>query len=171
MQVTYKTSQMHLEDMPLDVGYASERVIVKDSVGNEHTLGGQNGKTQLIITAPSFNKKLVDELKEINELLPHGGEYEVTANLVVANDLHENPNLEKFNFFIDSDDEFADFYGVRLNGYPYDSEFTKALILISKDGAIFYDEFTENIDDSFNTDTLLRKISAAQTCYTGKGCH
>jgi thiol peroxidase len=162
---------MHLEDLPLDVGYASEEVSLKDVHGNKHTVGGQNGKTQLIITTPFIDKEFLNELSEINDILPKGGDYEVSAALIVANDFHVNPALQNIGFLIDSEKEFGDFYSTRLKGEPYNSEFTKALILISKDGAIFHDEFVKNINDKFNLDTLLRKISAAQTCYTGKGCH
>lgn len=162
---------MHLEDLPLDIGYASEKVSVEDIDGNSHIIGGQNGKTQLIVTAPFIDESIKEELSTINEILPQGGEYEVTASLIVANDTHSDPALDKFKFLVDKEEQFGDFYGVRLKGEPYNDELTKAVILISKDGAIFYDEFSQNIDDKFNTDTLLRKISAAQVCYTGKGCH
>ena len=162
---------MRLEDTPLDIGYASECVSVKAADGTTHTLGGQNGKTQLIITAPFVDDAFKEELKTIDAMLPSGGEYEVTASLVVANDTHSDPALEKIGFYIDSEGEFGDWYGMRLVGAPCDGELTKALILISKDGALFYDEFAKNLHDAFNADTLLRKITAAQTCYTGKGCH
>lgn len=171
MQVHSNTSTMHLEDMPLDVGYASEKVTLTGSDGKNYTIGGQNGKTQLIISAPFIDDALVDELKELNEQLPKGGEYEVTAALVVANDSHRFPELDGIDFFVDSEEEYGDYYGVRLSGEPYGGELTKAAILISKDGAIFYDDFAEDLTERFNTDTLLRKIMAAQTCYTGKGCH
>ena len=35
---------MHLEDMPLDVGYASEEVTLLDIYAKECNLGGQDGK-------------------------------------------------------------------------------------------------------------------------------
>lgn len=162
---------MRLEEMPLDIGYASDEVTLRGRDGKKHLIGGQNGKTQLIITAPFIDDAFIRELIEIDAMLPKGGDYEVTAALVVANDTHETPELESFDFFIDSEEEFGDLYGVRLEGEPCARELTKAVILISKDGAIFYDEFTANLHDRFNTDTLLRKIAAAQTCYTGKGCH
>ena len=162
---------MRLEDTPLDVGYASERVEVKSSDGTCCSLGGQNGKTQLIVTTPFIDDAFVAELEAINAILPSGGEYEVTASIVVANDTHTAPDLDKFDFYIDSKGEFGDWYSVRLVGEPCDGEFTKALFVISKDGALFYDEFAKNLHDTFNTDTLLRKITAAQLCYTGKGCH
>lgn len=162
---------MHLEEMPLDIGYASEKVLVTTSDTQEYILGGQNGKTQLIITTPYIDDNFIQELKEIDEILPIGGDYEVTASLVVANKKQTIPEFEKINFFIDTNEELGDFYGVRLKGEPYENELTKAAILISKDGAIFYDDFLEDLDDKFNIETLYRKIAAAQECYTGKGCH
>ncbi len=171
MQVHLNTSTMRLEDFPMDVGYASEKVTLTDSEGKVHTIGGQNGKTQLIISTPFIDDAFIDELKELSEQLPKGGDYEVTAALVVANDTHTPPELGGIDFFVDSQEEYGDFYGVRLVGEPYGGELTKAAILVSKDGAIFYDDFVENLENRFNTDTLLRKIMAAQTCYTGKGCH
>lgn len=171
MQVKYKTYTMRLEDMPLDIGYASDKVSVKDKDNNEHIIGGQNGKTQLIITAPFMDESLQKELQEIEKELPNGGDYEVSASLIFANDLKDDLNLAKFKLFIDDKEEFSDFYGVKLSGDPYGGELTKAIILISKDGAIFYDEFVGELDAKFNQETLMRKIYAAQTCYTGKGCH
>jgi len=171
LQITFKTSAMILEDLPLDVGYASEEVSLKDVHGNQHTLGGQNGKTQLIITAAFLDEAFLQELSEIDKSLPKGGAHEVTAALVVAHDGHKNPNLQNIDFLIDANQELGDFYGTRLKGEPYHHELTKALILVSKDGAIFYDEFVRELNNKFNIETLARKIMAAQVCYTGQGCH
>ncbi len=171
MQVQFNTSTMHLNDMPLDIGYASEEVSIKDKEGNKHTIGGHNGKTQLIITLPFIDENLKEELITIAEDLPKDGEHKVISSIIVANREHEALDIDGFDFYIDEDEEFADYYGVKLSGSPCEGELTKAVILISKDGAIFYDEFAKNICDRFNTATLGRKILAAQECYTGKGCH
>jgi thiol peroxidase len=160
---------MQLEELPLDIGYASEPVTLTGNDGQPHRIGGQNGKTQLIVSAPFVDDAFVEELKIIAEAISGTGD--VTASLVVANDSHGNPGLPPFGFYVDSEGEFGDWYGVRLVGDPCDGELTKALFVISKDGALFYDEFADNLHDSFKTDTLLRKIAAAQECYTGKGCH
>jgi len=171
MQIKYKTFTMTLEELPLDVGYASEKVKLLGIDNKEYILGGHNGKTQLFITTSKLEEDFLQELKEIQELLPQGGEYEVTASLIVPNPSYTNPNLSKIDFYIDAKEEFGDFYSVRLKGEPYNNQFTKALILVSKDGAIFYDEFLSDLENKFNLETLYRKIVAAQTCYTGKGCH
>lgn len=161
MQVKFKTYMMHLEDMPLDIGYASQKVTITDINGSKFVIGGQNGKTQLLITSPFIDDEFVKELKELG----------INASFIASNKNMTNPNLKNIDFYIDSDGEFGDFYGVRVKGEPFDGEFTKAVILISKDGAIFYDEFLKDLDEKFNLENLLHKITAAQTCYTGKGCH
>ena len=171
MQIKFKNQTMKLEDLPLDVGYASQRVTLQDEENTPHVIGGQNGQTQLFITTPFIDEPFLEELRQINEFLPQGGDFIVTATLIVANASHTNPHLEKIDFLIDADGKFGDFYGVKLLGEPYDFELTKALILISKDGAIFYDEFVKDLNDTFRVDTLMRKVAAAQICYTGQGCH
>jgi len=162
---------MHLEDMPLDIGYASEKVILSDSNGKECSIGGHTGKTQLIVTTPSIDETFLNQVKRISEIIPTSGEHEVVASLIVANDSHKAVELDKFDFLIDVNEEFADMYGVRLKGEPFDGELTKAVILISKDGAIYYDQFCDDLNHELNTDILYRKILSAQLCYTGKGCH
>jgi peroxiredoxin len=171
LQIQFKTSTMRLEDIPLDIGYASEQVTLTKEDGQTYDIAGQNGKTQLIITVPFINEPLITELKEIADLIPKEEKHEVTASLIVAKEGHQDPKLEGFDFLIDSKGEFGDWYGLRLVDGPLEGEFTKAVTLISKDGALFYDEYPANLDDPFKHDTLLRKIAAAQTCYTGKGCH
>jgi thiol peroxidase len=162
---------MHLEEEPLDIGYASEKVTLKDVSGKEQVIGGQNGTTQVIITTPFVDEQFKEELRRVRETLPNGGEYEVNASVVVAHENHDNPQIDDIAFLVDHDNEFGDWYGVRLADGPCEKELTKALFVISKDGALFYDEFVTNLHDQFNLDTLLRKVSAAQLCYTGKGCH
>jgi len=160
---------MRLEEQPLDIGYASEKVTLKTTEGVSCTIGGQNGSTQLIVTAPFIDDSFVSELETLGKSLPEGDG--VTASLIVATAAHEDPKVEGFRFLLDKDEEFADWYGVRLSGDPLEGELTKALFIISKDGALYYDEFAKNLHDPFNAETALRKLYAAQECYTGKGCH
>jgi hypothetical protein len=79
--------------------------------------------------------------------------------------------MEGWQFGFDTDEAFGDYYGVRLAKGELGGEFTKALFVISKDGAVFYDEILRDLNESFSLDTALVKIAAAQSCYTGKGCH
>jgi peroxiredoxin len=89
---------MNLEELPLDVGYASEKVTLLDAEKNTSSLGGHNGKTQLFITIPFIDAAFVHELQSLKEILPVGGDYEVTASLIVANETHTNPSIEGIDF-------------------------------------------------------------------------
>jgi peroxiredoxin len=169
LQIQLNTFTMHLEETPLDIGYASEKVNLTTKEGTSCTLGGQDGTTQLIVCAPFIDDTFVAELETIGKALPEDEKFK--ASLVVAKGAHADPELDRFAFLIDSDGEFADWYSTRLSGGPLDGELTKALFIISKDGAIFYNEYARNLHDPFDAETALRKIQAAQLTYTGKGCH
>jgi thiol peroxidase len=162
---------MTLEDEPLDIGYASEKVGVLDTAGKKRIIGGQNGKTQVVITAPFLDDSLANEIDLISKGLPGGTPEDVTLSLVVASSEHSDPGIEGVDYYVDSEGEFGDWYGVRLVGGPCDGELTKAVFVISKDGALFYDEFVATLHDTFTLERLNRKVSAAIECYTGKGCH
>lgn len=171
MQVKYQTYTMELEDTPLDVGYMSEKVTLSTVERKALDVGGQNGTTQLLISLPFLNEESIKELKEIDALLPQGGAYEVQSTLILAHKPQENVSFEKIRVAIDSEGEFGDMYSFRLRGEPFDGELAKTITLISKDGALFYDEICQDLLDSFDLDKLHRKIVAAQICYTGSGCH
>ncbi|MDO9057226.1 MAG: hypothetical protein Q7U69_11870 [Sulfuricurvum sp.] len=167
MEITYNTTLLELEDMPLDVGYASERVDIKSSTGETFRIGGQNGSTQLIITLPFIDDNCIAQLKEMDSLLTINALGGITKALVVATDKNAMPLLEEWLEGFDYDEAFGDYYGVRLSN----KELAKSLFIISKDGAVFYHEILNDLNDPFSLDKALVKIAAAQSCYTGKGCH
>lgn len=171
MQIRYQTSTLRLEDLPLDVGYASEKVTLEGASGETFTIGGQNGSTQLIVTSPFVTDSLVSQLREIDTLLILNALGGVCKSLVVANAKHGDPQLEEWRYGIDKEEAFGDYYGIRLAPGELESELTKALFVISKDGALFYSEIPDDLDKAFDTDRAIVKIAAAANCYTGKGCH
>ncbi len=61
MQIKFNTYTMHLEDLPRDIGYASEKITFKDAKEQELIIGGQNGKTQLLITTPAIDQAFIEE--------------------------------------------------------------------------------------------------------------
>ena len=171
MQITYNSSLLKLEDMPLDVGYASERVDLKNSSDETFRIGGQNGATQLLISVPFIDKVLLSQLSEIDTLFSLNALGGITKALIVASNQHALPSLEEWLVGYDYDEAFGDYYGVRLSEGELGGEFAKALFVISKDGAVFYHEILEDLSAPFSFDKALVKIAAAQNCYTGKGCH
>lgn len=171
MQITYNTSILHLEDIPLDIGYASEQVTLNDGASNKFTIGGHTGHTQLIISTPFIDDGFLIQLQEINTLLGLNCLDNITKAIVVASTKHINPQLEGWMFGIDYDEAFGDYYGIRLAKGELGGEFAKALFIVSKDGALFYDEILRDLNESFSLEKALPKIAAAMNCYTGHGCH
>lgn len=167
MQIVYNTSTLTLDDMPLDVGYASEKVDLKNTKGDIFTIGGQNGATQLLISAPFIDDALIAQLNDIDTLLSINALGGISKALIVADDKHELPVLEEWLSGYDYDEAYGDYYGVRLSN----KELAKTLFIISKDGAVFYHEILGDLNEPFSVDKALAKIVAANSCYTGKGCH
>lgn len=171
MQIIYNTSILHLEDMPLDIGYASERVDVSDGNSGSFKIGGQTGMTQLIISTPFIDDEFITQMKEIDELLGLNALEGISKAVVVATGKHQNPNIEGWQYGIDKDEAFGDYYGIRLAQGELGGEFAKALFIVSKDGALFYDEILSDLNQNFSLEKALPKIASAMNCYTGKGCH
>jgi thiol peroxidase len=171
LKINYQNSTLHLEDMPLDVGYASEKVTLKNPSGETFALGGQNGFTQLILSVPFIDEPLIAQLQELNTLLSLNALTGVSKTLIVANDSHTDPQIEGWQFGIDTDEAFGDYYGVRLAKGELGGEFAKALFIVSKDGALFYNDIPNDLNTLFSLEKALSKIAAANNCYTGKGCH
>jgi peroxiredoxin len=167
LQIVYNTSTLYLEDMPLDIGYASEKVSLKNHKDETFTIGGQNGFTQLLISTPFIDEALISQLSEMDTLLALNALGGITKALIVSNDQHELPTLEEWLSGYDYDEAYGDYYGVRLSN----KELAKSLFIISKDGAVFYHEILSDLNASFSIDKALAKIVAANSCYTGKGCH
>ena len=157
--------------MPLDVGYASEKVSLKNHDNKTFTIGGQNGFTQLVLSAPFIDNALRLQLEEIDTLLGLNALQGITKALVVANAQHTDPQMEGWQFGIDTDEAFGDYYGTRIAQGKLGGEFAKALFIVSKDGALFYNEILNDLNKPFSLEKALPKIAAAMNCYTGKGCH
>ena len=171
MQIIYNTSTLTLEDMPLDVGYASEKVMLKNHSDETFTIGGQNGFTQLIFSTPFIDDALLAQLEEIDTLLSLNALKGISKALVVASAQHTNPQMEGWQFGIDHDEAFGDYYGMRIAQGELGGEFAKGLFIVSKDGALFYNEILNDLNESFSLEKALPKIASAMNCYTGKGCH
>ncbi|MCH9814105.1 MAG: hypothetical protein K0U47_09210, partial [Epsilonproteobacteria bacterium] len=133
MQVTLNAQTMMLEDIPLDEGYASEKVTAKDMRGKEITFGGQNGKTQIIISAPYLDE---ENFNEFDQLMKHEdlAIEDVQKYFILSSkaDLKSDCDLP---LLIDEEEHFGDEFGVRISEAPLKGKLTKALFIVSKDGA------------------------------------
>lgn len=169
MQVYLETHQMSLEDLPLDEGYASEKIKAKDILGEEVSFGGQNGKTQIIISTPYLNQ---DNFEEFNSIFQDKDlEIEDVEKYLILSSKEDVKVAFDMPVIIDNKEMFGDEFGVRISDAPLEGKLTKALFIISKDGAIFYEEIPSDLKTEFNVDKIYQKTMAALACYTGKGCH
>jgi len=169
MQVSLDTHTMRLEDMPLDEGYASEKIRAKDILGEEVEFGGQNGKTQIIISAPFLDKNNFNEFNTIFE--DKDLEMQDVEKFFIVSSKEDVKIASTMPLIVDENEMFGDEFGVRISDAPFKGKLTKSLFIISKDGAIFYEEVPTDLNTSFEVEKIYQKTMAALACYTGKGCH
>jgi peroxiredoxin len=79
--------------------------------------------------------------------------------------------LEKFKIYFDCEDEFGGMYGTQIVSGTLEGMLTKALFLISKDGAIFYLDMPDDISKPLDLERLQVELNKAYVSYTGVGCH
>lgn len=169
MQINMQNVPLTLEDIPLDEGYASEKVEATDIGGAKVIFGGQTGKTQIVFSAPYLDQTNLQEFEAIFNDKDFDQE-QIEKYLIVATkeDIKVATDLP---LLIDSDEAFGDYYGVRISDTALEGKLAKTLFVISKDGAIFYEEIPNEQTAAFDTQKLYQKTLAALNCYTGKGCH
>ncbi|MGD9969604.1 MAG: hypothetical protein AB7S65_04055 [Sulfuricurvum sp.] len=171
MRITYNSSTLNLEDLPLDIGYASEKVSLKNGAGSTFIAGGQNGGTQVIVTAPFADESFSSQLKELSDLLKLNALNGVSCIAAFADAATPLPEIEGWLSGYDVDEALGDYYGIRIADGEFGGKFAKALFIVSKDGALFHSEIVPDLNAPLSIDNAIVKIAAAENCYTGKGCH
>ena len=166
MKIRYADNLLTLEDEPLDVGYRTEKITAYTLDGDGVDLGGQTGATQVIFTLPHDDPS---QIEEILSLLPHSDDKALTSCIITAQKPSQLP--EGVMWLIDQDRSFADAYGISFIDGDLKGLLTKSVMVITKDGSLFYSDIPSDLTSPFRHDTLKIKINAAVGCYTGKGCH
>ncbi len=174
MVVNYQGEEFETTDEELDQGYAAEAVTLYDLDGNEVEVGGCKGHTQVLVTIPFLNKKITEEItnieKDVNDFIkPH-----VDFNLILnsKDDIdNKEASFSKFKILTDDSKEFGEYYGVRIAGGSLKDKLIKGLFVVPKDGSLFYDELLEDLESSFNVSMLYRRLISSLSHYTGVGCH
>lgn len=172
MRLSYHQDIVYLDAMPLDVGYAASRVEVVTLEGTSLLVGGQKPFTQLLISIPFMDAITCQALSEMALILKNTPSIEATLTLI-AHDaaVFKDAALNGFTLCVDALGEFGMEYSTRIATPPLKGALTKALFVITKDGALFYNELVTNLVLPFDTQKALLKLATAQSCYTGQGCH
>ncbi|WP_024791549.1 hypothetical protein [Lebetimonas sp. JS032] len=165
MKIKYKNKFYYLEDIPLDIGYKAETVTLYDKNSIPVEFPQKCKDTQLIITMPFIDEKLMREIMETDKFLQ---DLKIHIYLVLPEETNL-PSFENIIVLFDKDNEFSDIYGLTIKMEDKET-ITKALILISKDGAIYYDEYPDDVYQKFNLEKLKRKIISSKEIYNNKGC-
>ena len=79
--------------------------------------------------------------------------------------------LKKFEIVFDTQEEFGNMYGAKIVSGSMKDKLTKALFLISKDGAVFFLDIPNNLEKEFDLERLQVELNKAYITYTGTGCH
>jgi peroxiredoxin len=171
MRVKHNNEVLELIDEFVEVGYKSERVKVLFSTNENITIGGYNNtkKVVLIVNMPNIDgiekqiQKLDTYLKNIV--------VDIDCFLVMSNEKVFNLSLSKLIPVCDKYKEFGTMYGTLITSGTLENELCKALFIIGKDGAIYYENTLENLSDEFDLERLSIELNRAFGSYTGKGCH
>jgi peroxiredoxin len=165
---TYNGKEVTLCEDFIDVGYMAENFTATDRDGNEVEIkrSHPNRSMTLLLSMPSggFETEILRIDKFISAI-------EVDINCYLVLNQKVDIELKKFELIIDSLDEFGGLYGTKIEGEYLQDELTKALFLISKDGAVFYLDMPEKLEDEIKLDRLQVELNKAYVSYTGQGCH
>lgn len=170
MRIKYKDEALELIDEFVEVGYKSERVKILSKTNENITIGGYNNtkKVVLIISMPDIDgintqiQKLDTYLKNIV--------VDIDCFLVMSNEKVFDLSLSKLIPVCDKYKEFGTMYGTLIVDGSLENELSKALFIIGKDGAIYYENTLENLSDEFDLEKLSIELNRAFGSYTGKGC-
>jgi len=174
--ITYKGEACELCEDFIDVGYMAENISVKDNNDTvvEIKRSHEDKAMTLFISFPSMDEEFLKEMLKIDHVL---NEIEVPIHCYfILNDKYENfellsSKLKKFTIVYDYDAEFGNMYGTKIVSGSLKDKLTKALFLISKDGAIFFLDMQEDISDTFDLVKVKVELNKAYASYTGTGCH
>jgi len=172
MRLTYNHETLSLQSTPLDVGYNAGAVHITPRNGTPIGLGGCTQAPTLIITLPFWLPHYEGELESLARVLHH---IDPTLKAYVVLDSIEMLTLPTlplpFILASDSQGELGDAYGVRIGSGSLNNALAKTLLLLSKDGALYYEEILKDLDHAFNEAYFARALASAIRCYNGEGCH
>jgi peroxiredoxin len=174
--MTYNGEEFELNDDFIDVGYMAENVEVTDFYGEKCELkrSHEDKSMTLFISFPNDSDMFAKEALIIDDFMkdiqvPINCHFifspNVSANMALKN------RLEKFKIYFDCEDEFGGMYGTQIVSGTLEGMLTKALFLISKDGAIFYLDMPDDISKPLDSERLKVELNKAYVSYTGVGCH
>ena len=175
-KIIYNGKENELTEDCIDIGYMAENIEVIDFFGKikEIKRSDEKGSMTLLISFPNTEEVFLKELLKVDEFLSH---IQVDIHCYfIFNEKCENltplqNRLKKFEIVYDNEDEFGNMYGTKIISGEFKDKLTKALFLISKDGAVFYLDMPSNLKKEMDLERLQVELNKAYITYTGVGCH
>lgn len=172
-KIVYNNEQLELCDDFIDVGYMAENFEAINPEGDliEVRRSHSDGAMTLLISFPNI-EDFLEEIRYLDELLSHL-QVKVHCYLLLNNSRtsKEIAAFKSFSVLFDSEEEFGNMYGTKIVSGSLKEALTKALFLISKDGAIFYIDMPSNLHEPLDSERLHVELNKAYSTYTGVGCH
>lgn len=160
----------------IDIGYMGENVEVKtlDDETFEIKRSHEDKSMTLLVSLPDLQETFVKEALKLDHFM-HDIEVPIHCYFIFDKKYdgltNLNEKLKKFTTVYDHDEEYGNMYGTKIVSSSLEDKLTKALFLISKDGAVFYLEMKENLAEDFDLQRLQAELNKAFVSYTGVGCH
>lgn len=175
-KLIYKNEELELCEDFIDVGYMAENFEAHDFYDNIIEVKRSNIERSMTIlfSFPDASNGFLQEILKLDKFLS-AIEVDINCYLIFDKE-HENMaplknNLNKLIIIYDTENEYGSMYGTQIVSGTLENKLTKALFLISKDGAVFYLEMPNDLEKEFNIDRLRVELNKAYVSYTGVGCH
>lgn len=172
----YKNEEFELCEDFIDVGYMAENIEVLDFYNKPKEIqrSHPDQSMTLLVSFPMMNNGFNDEIIKLDKFMAN---IQVPINCYfIFNKTSEDKTalknkLEKFEIVFDNEDEFGNMYGTKIVTGSLKEKLTKSLFLISKDGAIFYLDMPDDLENDLDLARLQVELNKAYVSYTGVGCH
>ncbi len=172
-KIFYKDEALELSDDFIDVGYMAENIEVETIGGEALEIKRSHGDDSMTLLV-SLPQILLDEVFALDKFLS-AIKVPIHCYLILAERRQEGQEslkkLQKLEAVFDTQEEFGGMYGTKIVTGSMVQDFCKSLFLISKEGAIFYVDMPENLEDGFDFERLALELNKAYVVYTGVGCH
>ena len=174
--ITFKDEKYELCEDFIDIGYMAENFEIADINGKikEIKRSHSDGSMSLFISFPDTSDNFSKEILKIDQFM---SKIQVPIKCYfIFNEKSENTvvfknRLKKFEMVFDIEEEFGNMYGAKIISGSMKDKLTKALFLISKDGAVFFLDMPTDLEKEFDLERLQVELNKAYITYTGSGCH
>ncbi|GEM_PF-565073 len=175
-KITYKGQVLELVDDFMDIGYMAEDIVICNQDSQQKTIhkSNQDRSMTVFVSFPFAKEQFLEEILRLDAFFSH---IQVGVNCYFIFDdakhiqMDLQSKLKKFKVVFDTQEEYGNMYGTQIVTPPLYPALSKALFLISKDGAIFYIDMPEDMEKVFDLESLRIELNRAYLTYNGKGCH